>query len=619
MRSKLSAFAVLYDRSSAPLDPGALDCIMQYLSHRGPDGENIMTVGSIAMGHWHFWTTPEEVGERQPLHLAGLPLTLVFDGRLDNREELFERLSISIRDGVLISDAGLIIYAYAAWGTRCVEYFVGEFAFVLWDEHQRTLFCARDQLGDRSLFYTYHKKRILIASEPWALAIAHNTQPELDESVVAHFFALRGKPGARTIFKNVWELLPGHTISFVGDTEPRQVCYWQPDLSRKIRYKSDKEYSDHFRVVLEESIRCRMRSTTPIGVMMSGGLDSTSIASLAAQVIAPQQLMTFSYVFDEFPECDERTYINAVKEKWGILSIQFLCDDAWPFKDLETLPVNPNYPTDDAFKWLIERTYGEANHRGVRVLLSGMFADHMFRGGVDWLADLLAEHRFSDALRQLFIHKILNVQTILQRGFLQRAMRQVVNAFPGGKYLHRHNSWPDWLTKDSIRYLLDQWEQKPVENDRHASMLNINLAQASSLEIYNAGCHEIDIRYPFRDRRLVELVLALPAYQLYYNAVNKHILRNAMQGILPDSVRCRLGKTHYQSLFFHGIERENNVLERYLKSNKAEWKKLVRNDWLQNQLQNRNGMNQIIAWLCISFEIWYDNFCSGGHHGDKRS
>jgi len=301
----LSAFAVVYERSGTPADPAVLDRMMERLSHRGPDGSDISLSGHIAMGHWHFWTTPEEVGEKQPLQLAGLPFKIVFDGRIDNRSELFSSLGINSEEEFYISDAALVLHAYKHLGEQCFERFIGDFAFVLFDEKKNELICARDALGIKSLYYAWHGTKLVIASEPWAVAGSDNSRVEANENAAAIYFSLRIPDDGQTLFKGIYELLPAQALK-VSRTENYLWKYWMPDLSKKIRYKTDEEYAAHFLSLLEESVRCRMRSTTPTGVMMSGGLDSTTVASLAARMIAPQQLKTISYVFDKFPDCDER-------------------------------------------------------------------------------------------------------------------------------------------------------------------------------------------------------------------------------------------------------------------------------------------------------------------------
>ena len=212
----MSAFAVIYERSNTTGDPAVYNRIMERLSHRGPDGSDIVSAGNVTMGHWHFWTTPEEVGERQPLELKGSPFKIVLDGRIDNREELFTKLNISPAEGKSLSDASLVLHAYAFWGEDCFKQFVGEFALVIFDEQKNELICARDHLGDRTLFYSDYGSQFVIASEPWAVVGVSLTKPELNESAIAHYFALKATEDGQTFFNNVYELLPAHTITITS-------------------------------------------------------------------------------------------------------------------------------------------------------------------------------------------------------------------------------------------------------------------------------------------------------------------------------------------------------------------------------------------------------------------
>ncbi len=318
----MSGFAVVYERSNAPVEEGVLEKMMNRLVHRGPDGSDVYQAGNIALGHWHFWTTPEEVGEKQPLELPGLPFKLVLDGRLDNRLELMAELGNLSFQGSGLSDAALILHSYERWGEHCFEHFIGPFALAMLDERRNELLCARDALGDRTLFYKLTTNRLLVASEPWALAGAEGRKLVQDDVGVAHYFALEAPEEGQTFFKGIRELLPAQVLA-VNLSAERCWQYWQADASANIRYRSDLEYAEHFRSLLEQSVRCCLRSTTPVSVLMSGGLDSTSVACLAARILAPDSLTTFSFVFDELSECDERPYINAVQARWGIRLIQY--------------------------------------------------------------------------------------------------------------------------------------------------------------------------------------------------------------------------------------------------------------------------------------------------------
>ena len=339
--------------------------------------------------------------------------------------------------------------------------------------------------------------------------------------------------------------------------------YWQPDPHKKIRYKTDEEYAEQFRNLLEESIRCRMRSVAPVGILMSGGLDSTSVASLAARMIAPQQLTTISYVFDEFPDCDERQYINAVKEKWNTHSIQIPSDDAWPYKNWKNWRRNPNQPEGNPYRLVKERAYQRANDEGLRVLLTGGFGDHLYDGAEEWMADLLAEGRLFQALQGLAYNiRNFGLRRALAAQSLRRTARRILDKFPGGKFLHGKQTAAPWLTPfsiDNTNNRSNTWLDPAFA--RKANILGLRAAQSSASETFNASRHALELRHPYRDRRLIEFVLGLPAYQFYFHGVYKYILRNAMKGILPEIIRTRVRPTSLISFFFRGVELEKQKIQ----------------------------------------------------------
>jgi asparagine synthase (glutamine-hydrolysing) len=606
----LSAFAVVYERSNTPVEPGVLERVMDRLKHRGPDGRDVCLTEQAAMGHWHFWTTPEEVGERQPLKLSGLPFTIVLDGRLDNRLELISGLNINPAEVNHLSDAALILHAYERWGEHCFEHLIGEFALAILDQRSGELMCGRDALGDRTLFYSFKGTRLVVASEPWAVAGADGSGNVLNESAVAHYFALEATEDGQTLFNNIFEILPAHAMLVNGSCQ-RTWRYWQPDPSRRVRGRSDEEYAEEFRALLEQSVRCRMRSTTPVGVLMSGGLDSTSVTCLATRILRPQPLTTLSYVFDELTECDERQYINSVKKKWDIHSIQIPCDDAWPLKDWQHWPANPNRPEGNPYRLPRERAYQRAQTEGLRVLLTGGFGDHLYSAGNDWLADYITEGQLLKAGKELSLYiRYAGLRWLRQAGYLQRLARRLLDKLPGGKQLHHRPIMPAWLTNYSTGYLSGDRKAHDPMLARYGELLELRAALSCSAEVFYASRHALESRHPYRDRRLVEYILALPAYQLYYRGWTKYILRTAMRDILPDSIRARIQPTSMMSLFNRGVEREGNVLQKCFQDPDAAWRRFVKPDWLLKRWNNvakpdQDGPTLLVPWLCISYETWY--------------
>lgn len=603
----MSAFAVIFERSNTPVKAGVLERVMNRLQHRGPDGSDLLLLDRIQMGHWHFWTTPEDVGERQPLALTGLPFTIVFDGRIDNRSDLISALALSV-DGRELSDAALVIHAYGRWQERCVEHFVGEFAFVLFDSSRNELICARDPLGDRTLYYAFDASSMIIASEPWAVAGAFDEPPSVNENVIALHFSMKVPEDGCSFFKGIRELLPAQALK-VDCSNERYWFYWQADLSARIRYRSDSDYAEHFRSLLEESVRCRLRSNTSVGVMMSGGLDSTSVACLAARMLAPLQLTTISYVFDELTVCDERQYIETVIQQWGIRSLQIPCDDAWPFKDLDLFPANQNHPAWNPFRTINERVYQCANREGLRVLLTGLFGDYLYAGAKYWFADLLMDGRIRDALSHLEIRvRSSGWRSVWDEGLLQKAARKLINTFPGGARLRRNDAAPSWLTPFAGGQVQEGKSELSRPHRHNVSMLSLGNAQGSSSEVFYTSRHSMELRHPYRDRRLIEFVLALPAYQLFHDSTMKYILRNAMQGILPEAIRARKQPTFLTPLFFRGIEMEKIFLQNFVGDSNGAWCKFVGQDWLSKLKSDEKGHAAFVRWLCVAFELWHKNY-----------
>jgi asparagine synthase (glutamine-hydrolysing) len=620
----LSAIVVIYERANTPVESGVLARVMNRLTHRGPDGSHTLCSSHAVMGHLHFWVTPEEVEEQQPLELGDLPFKIVLDGRLDNRSDLISKLNLNAAHGKLLSDAALMLRAYERWGADCVEHFIGEFALVIRDERRAELFCARDALGDRTLFYSFKGTRLVVASEAWAVAGADGLEAELNESALAHYFALQANEDGQTLFKNVYELLPAHTM-LVNASGVHLKRYWQPDATVSLRGRSDQEYAEGFRALLEESVQCRLRSATPPAVLMSGGLDSTSVACLAARSIAPKTLTTLSYFFDELPDCDERRYIKTIQARYGIRSIQIPCDDLWPYKNLQDWPRNPNQPDGNAYRLVMERAYQLAAQSDLRVLLTGTYGDELYDGEEDWLADLIVDKRFREAGHELIRHlRYAGLLPTLKSGYLRRSARRLLNAVPGGKKLRGYRgNLPAWLTSYSASQLGNGADPRQPVHETRSSITSLETASDCTHEIIHASRHGLELRHPYRDRRLVEYVLSLPAHQLYNHGQYKHVLRTAMPGILPDAIRTRSRPTTLLSLMARGVEREKKVLQSHVQDPAAAWRKYVRVDWLMERWNipvtlETDGIQTVIPWLCISFSGWHSSFIRDGVDDDKQ-
>ena len=583
--------------------------MLAVLSHRGLDGSDSTTLPAAILGHQHFWTTPEEFGERQPLINSQLGLYLVFDGRLDNREDLLQALSHSHGLDPQISDAALLLSAYEAWGTECFRRLLGPFACVLFDEKKRRMICGRDPLGERPLFYFLTPHLFVAASEESAI-LAHPSVPQrVNEGRVAAYFAVDWSTEDATYFEDIQELSPAHYM-MIEEGCVRSARYWDLEPGRRIRYRTDDEYGEHFRMLLAQAVSCRLRAPTAPAVMMSGGLDSSSVAALAAEELAAVdggRLQTISYVFDELASCDERGFMEAMHAKYHTDVVQIRGDDCWPLSNLDRWPYNPSMPNDNPYRPLKEVVYSSAGSRGHRTLLTGVFGDHMYSGTQHWLKDLVLD----GWLRLAFLESRSQLRHV---GPWYLIRQYFVGVIPALEVIRRRRlrPKPDWLTEPAKGLLLDASRSHTAARtgyrpDQCESLLGLRAAFSSSRETFHASRLGIDLRHPYRDRRLIEFMLSIPAHQLYRGGLYKHVLREGMKGVLPERIRTRRYPTSLTPLFVRGVaEKGKTIVDELLNGTDKAWSRYVRADWLlaTKPGARRRPIEELVLWQCICFEIW---------------
>ncbi|MCC6133350.1 MAG: hypothetical protein IT186_25750 [Acidobacteria bacterium] len=572
-----------------------------------------MAVGPpIVLGHQHFWTTPEEVGERQPVALEVAGLELVFDGRLDNREELLRTLEI--RDSST-SDAALVLHAYAKWGEGCFGRLLGPFALAIFDRRSQHLVLARDVMGDRTLYYRLLPRIALVASEECALLAHPDVGSNLNEETLAHYFAVNVPGDGSTFFKEISELLPAHVL-VVSTRSARMRRYWAPDLDQRIWRQSDESYAEEFLSLLTESVRCCLRAVGPVGAELSGGMDSTAVAGLAAELLSRrggEPLRTFSWVFDELKECDERPWIGSMVERFRLDATYVIADDAWPLRDLRICSVGSNQPWKNCHEDVRQLLYGAAAQRGCRTLLTGGFADCFYIGDEEWLTDLLRDGRL-DLMSQFVVQALRSegISGLLAAPGLRRLGRTVLR-----RPLEESSdlSGSPWLTGYARGLIRSSHENDPLAPRARRpgqyeavhgpfTRLNANIAQ-------HTHSHKVELRDPFLDRRLSDFMLGIPAYQLHRNGHSKFIQRNAMSRLLPRAIRERTAVTSLRPLFNRGMERGIDIMSRNLTAREAIWRPYVSEDWIRDAFPARTpvmrGRASLVPWQCLSAQIWSDS------------
>jgi asparagine synthase (glutamine-hydrolysing) len=575
----MSAIVGVFDPRQTPLNPQVLVDMLGTLTHRGTDARGTWTRHNVGLGHGMFWTTPESLGEHQPLCSQGEILSLVCDARIDNRDELIAALTAPRHPVSETTDADLILAAYMEWGEECPIRLIGDFAFAIWDDRRQAFFCARDPMGVKSLYYCCKDGGFALASEIKALFTLPWVRRELNEERVAEHLVSLVDDQESTFYREISRLPAGHCMSFnAGAATVRR--YWALDARRELVLGSDGEYEEAFRELFAESVRCRLRSAFPVGTTLSGGLDSSSIACVARRDLRnglQGPLHAFSAVFPGLPEpmlrsIDERRYAQAVVAEGDIVAHELRADELNPIGDLQKILWHQDDPLVPFNIYLHLAMFRAARDQGVRVMLDGFDGDTTVSHGYQRLAELAKRFRWISLLKEAraVCRKAPNRNVSLTRVLKTHAVSPLVSVafqyFPnarGGTYRLPWGS-ESLIDKSFARRVrlrdrirrLEAERPRPSSDARevHRQGLESPLI-AYSLELVDktAAACSIEARYPFFDRRLVEFCLALPADQKLRGGWGRSILRRAMNGILPPQVQWRNSKASLSPNFYRNL------------------------------------------------------------------
>jgi asparagine synthase (glutamine-hydrolysing) len=522
----------------------------------------------VALGVIPWRVTPEDVWYRGPLRSADGRLVLVADARIDNRAELASALGLPAGDVSAMCDAGLILAAYEAWGRKSPTRLLGDFAFALWDGRARELFCARDGMGHRVLFYHHSASGFALATTPSALTALPHIRPRLNEQKVADFLVLLQRPET-TFFEEILRIPAGHTLT-VTHGGVRLERFWSPVPERRITRRSDQEYVEGFLEVFQDAVRARLRSASPIGIMASGGLDSSSVAAVAAE-----QLREQGRTLPTFHAAPRAGFTGAVRSGWvadetaDVEAIARLHsnielhirrpDERTPLDDAEVsfrmTGAPPRNPGNAPWFYGI---YRAASDRGIRVMLAGHKGNATIsHTGYRSLRDSAARGQWGRVWHE--VHALARAtgqgrRNILRRNVINPLTPAAVTALTQ-RFTHR-KILPVWDATDSAVKPEFARTMHLEERVRAARRDTLNTARMSDVEfrvsVLRSGVDVMDLysgyrpwfgietRDPTADRRVIEYCFGIPGAQYLHNGETRSLVRRAMAGRLPDQVRTRM-------------------------------------------------------------------------------
>lgn len=631
----MSGIAGIIHFDGKPIEPGLIKKMTGAMAHRGPDGINHWVKGSVALGQCMLRTTPESLEEHQPLTNEDESLVLVMDGRVDNWEEL--RRELLSRRAVLRnrSDAELVLRSYEIWGRDCLPHIDGDFALVIWDVRRREAFCARDRLGIKPFNYHWKGNVLSFASELQPLLGLPWVARKFNTGMISEYLADSLISRDDTFFQDCFRLPAATTLMF-GDSRKSTGNYWAPTDARELYLGAKDEYVDHLADLLAKATARRVRTISRVGVLLSGGVDSASVACFTRSEMMQRAvgghfgIETFSLVFPGMA-CDEEQTIKEFLTRTGLGGHSLAANqpnlEGWR-RNLELFKDFPDSPTGAAYYPLLEM----ASDHGCKVLLGGWGSDDWIGGGTGIYADVVSRGGVGTI-------RIRLLQDIQQRGLgnalrlmlsygARPALRRVILAATGLRQLpfrRRQAAPPPWLgvamaealrARRKLAAANDNYETASHHKVGMLRWLNSGMF-ALNAELQERSCswHGIEGRYPFHDRSIVEFAFALPDRVKWLLAKPKELLIEATRGRFVPLSEHRFSDPEGSPIYLNAVRSdqcraklESNLTGAIGWIKPSEYSALYRNvlRWFDHD-DDRYALHVRSLWQVIALDSWYQH------------
>jgi asparagine synthase (glutamine-hydrolysing) len=583
------------------------------IAHRGPDGEGffISPNGTIGFAHRRLSIIDLSASAAQPMHYMQR-YTIVYNGEIYNYKELkitLQKVGYSFNNE---SDTEVILAAYDLYKEDCVQYFDGMFAFVIWDEVEQNIFCARDIFGEKPFYFFKQNDAVFFASEMKALwAIGIDKTP--DDNMMAAYLGIgqvqNPKNKAQTFYKNIFALPAAHTISFKVDQSKFEIKqYFDLDKENQINI-SEEGAIEKIESLLSESIQKRLRSDVPVGTSLSGGIDSSTIAYYLSKQNAVKSFKTFSAVFPNF-EKDESQFILELCK-----SLQFenkiITPTAADFiANFEKVAYQQEEPFTSASIFAQYKVYELAAANNIKVLLDGQGADEIFGGYgkyINWyLQDVLKNKGWASFKNEsAFFEKQGLLKTQNYKNFLAAYLPSYTaalltdntkNKIEKNKFIN-----VDFLDNVQAKNFVYKPTITKLNDILYHNTMQLGLEELLRFADRNSMAHGVEVRLPFLNKELVQFIFSLPTALKMQAGFTKYILRKTMQDKLPNKVLWNPIKIGFEPPQKSWME--NKQVQEMIHAAKQ---KLVRNKILNEKILDQKinatdaNAEQSIDWRMLS-------------------
>jgi asparagine synthase (glutamine-hydrolysing) len=570
----MCGFVAKISAAGHPIDTGLLERMADSIRHRGPDGGGRFVEGGVGFAFRRLAIFDLAPTGDQPMTSADGRYVIVFNGAIYNFIELraeLEALGHTFRSS---GDTEVLLTAWRQWGPECLARLNGMWAFLIYDRRERRVFGARDRFGIKPLFWHRTRTSVLFSSEIKCIRDAGIAEISLDWQTIAdHLLEERLDAGERTLYRGVQRVPAGCWFEVEPSGNIKWARYWSlPDAVAATSMPRDPVAA--WAELFDDAVRLRMRSDVPIGVLLSGGLDSSSIMCSMARQLGPRgarQPGLFALCYMD-PEFDETPYIEATLAQTGgtLERLETGAESLWG--SLTDHLWHQDEPVHSFSSVVVHQLMKLARERGIKVVLNGQGADELLAGYrsyfMDYWLELVRAGRLGTARREIaaFAHAHGQPVAGLLPRTLATVLRQFLHSLPGHASISRRRRRPPperdaWVSAEVRRHWIPsgQGAARSLGEALRTSLEQAHLPLYLRTEDRNSMAHGVELRLPFLDYRLVSLAFRLGSEWKIRGEYTKVLLREAMAGRIPDIVRTRVQKFGFPTAadqWFRGALRE---------------------------------------------------------------
>ena len=624
----------LTTKSGREIDRDVLERMRDVIKHRGPDDCGVFVDGRIGLGHRRLSIVDVAAGH-QPMTNEDGTLQITYNGEIYNHSDYREALESLGHEYRTHCDTETILHLYEEHADNCVDYLRGMFAFAIWDAKSQQLFIARDRLGVKPLYYAHTDDGSLyFASEIKSLFQTDVLKPEINWKALPDYLANHATSGEETLYLGIKRLLPGHSLIW-RDGKLEIKKYWDVSFSKSVdNHRTDREYIAEWTEMFRTSVRLRLMADVPLGMFLSGGIDSSAIAAVMSTMV-DEPIKTFSVAFAE-RDANELAYARMVAEAYKTNHHEVVVSPEDFFGALPRLVWHEDEPLAHPSSVALYFVSLLASQH-VKVVLTGEGSDELLAGYGRYRKTILnlSMGKLYRSFTPSFVRDVVRggVKSLPTSRVRQKLLRSFVNVAPDIESIYFDNfavfpfSIQNQLLTDraceqigaldpyaGVRFALAETDAESLLDRLLYCDIKTYLHELLMKQDQMSMATSVESRVPFLDHKLVEFTCSLPERLKLRGGTTKYVLREAMKGVLPEAIlsRSKMGFPVPIGAWFRGPYK--SVIDEYVLSERAMSRGIFRPEFVRNIVRRHQSgaeNHDERLWALVNFEIWQRQFFDG--------